>query len=142
MSSSTLGKKKHFIIKWYSILVYSSIVLHGTRVYHDRVPHNFFLIAQFPPQQCHGGKTSRNSSLRNSSTTKSGIFLYSSKTVFFYKKKILKLVVFGHFGHNLSLSWIFFASTSVTIFRACVCYPMLRFNWITATANSCEVRGS
>ena len=45
-----------------------------------------FLIAQFPPQQCHGGKTSRNLSLRNSSTIKSGISLYSSETVFFYKK--------------------------------------------------------
>ena len=35
-------KKQHFFIKWYSSLVYSSIVLHGTRVYQARVPHNFF----------------------------------------------------------------------------------------------------
>ena len=77
-------KKSIFIIKWCSNLVYSSIVLHGTWVYHARVPHNFFLIAHFSPYQCHGGKTSRNSSLRNLSTIKSGISLYSSETVFFY----------------------------------------------------------
>ena len=59
--------------------------------------HINFLISQFPPQQCHGGKTSRNSSLKNSSTIKSGISLYNSETVFFYYK-ILKMVVFGHFG--------------------------------------------
>ena len=63
----------------------------------------FFLIAQFSPQQCHGGKTSRNLSLINSSTIKSGISQYSSETVFFYKK-FLKLVVFGHFGPNLTLA--------------------------------------
>ena len=52
-------------------------------------------MAQFPPQQCHGGKTPRNSSLRNSSSIKSGISLYSSETVFFYKI-FQKFVVFGH----------------------------------------------
>ena len=61
-----------------------------------------FLMAQFPPQQCHGGKTPRNSSLRNSSSIKSGISLYSSETVFFYKI-FQKFVVFGHFGHQDSV---------------------------------------
>ena len=35
-------KKQHFIIKWYS-----SIVLHGTRVYHAQVPYNFFYLPNF-----------------------------------------------------------------------------------------------
>ena len=65
-------------------------------------------MAQFPPQQRHVGKTPRNSSLRNSSSIKSGISLYSSKTVFFYKI-FQKFVVFGHFGPwkrvALGISW-------------------------------------
>ena len=56
-----------------------------------------FFNCPIPPQHCHSGKTSRNSSLRNSSTIKSGISLYSSETVFFYYK-FLKMVVFSHFG--------------------------------------------
>ena len=65
-------------------------------------------MALFPPQQRHGGKTPRNSSLRNSSSIKSGIFLYSSETVFFYKI-FQKCVVFGHFG--LKICTIIFWST-------------------------------
>ena len=53
-------------------------------------------MAQFPPQQRHGGKTPRNSS-----SIKSGIFLYSSETVFFYKI-FQKFVVLGHFGPDLT----------------------------------------
>ena len=45
-----------FFFKRYSSLVYSSTMLHGTRVYQARVPQ-FFLIAQIPTQQCHGGRT-------------------------------------------------------------------------------------
>ena len=56
-------------------------------------------MAQFPPQQRHGGKTPRNSSLRNSSSIKSNISLYSSETVFF-NKIFQKFVVFNHFGHE------------------------------------------
>ena len=56
----------------------------------------FFLIAQFPSQQCHSGKTYKNSSVFNSSFKKSGISLISSEIVLFCYK-FLKIVVFGHF---------------------------------------------
>ena len=79
-------------------------------------------MAQFPPQQCHGSKTPRNSS-----SIKSGISLYSSETVFFYKI-FQKFVVFGHFGPLIitktfvrTKSWTFAISVLVT------------FNWITIT---------
>ena len=98
--SKTVHKKKAFYYKmvlepgileycvaWYSILPCSSTTW-------------FFLMAQFPPQRCHGSKTPRNSSLRNSSSIKSGISLYSCETVFFYKI-FQKFVVFGHFGLTL-----------------------------------------
>ena len=49
-------------------------------------------------------KTSRNSSLRNLTTIKSGISLYSSKTVFFYYN-LLKVVVFSHFDRILYVDY-------------------------------------
>ena len=57
-------------------------MLHGTRVYYAQVSHNFFLIAQFPPQQYHDGKTSRNSSLRH----KKVVFSYIVLKQFFLQK--------------------------------------------------------
>ena len=67
-------------------LVYSSTVLHGTRVYQARVPHNFFLFAQIQLSSAMVTELMRNSSFWNSSSRKKWYFaIYFQNSVFLLK---------------------------------------------------------
>ena len=67
-------------------MVYSSTVLHGTRVYQTWVPHNFFLIAQIQLNSAMVAELMKNSSFWNSNSRKKWYFaIYFQNSIFLLK---------------------------------------------------------
>ena len=75
-----------FFFKRYLSMVYSSTVLHGTRVYQTWVPHNFFLIAQIQLSSVMVAELMKNSSFWNSNSRKKWYFaIYFQNSIFLLK---------------------------------------------------------